>query len=243
MPVGVASSPSPPANTCHSAASSATAGAGTGSSPCAVVTRPAPNATGPAVRSVTARSCSAAQTPTTSAMESQAPTSWKCTSSVVVPCTCASATARRAKAASADARTGSARGACSMRRRTSRHVRCAWSSSLGVTWIRVARIPARVTCVCARRTSPGTTASTAARTVLNAAPPSTRAASSMSPAMPADASTHAALMGATDAGPRRLAARRVCPGRRRTRRGPPRRGPDGRGSPRGRRLRECRSRG
>jgi hypothetical protein len=60
-------------------------GAGTGSSPCAVRTRPAPTAISPAVSVATPRLSRAAQAPTTSAIESRAPTSWKCTCSVGMP--------------------------------------------------------------------------------------------------------------------------------------------------------------
>ena len=60
MPVGVVSSPWPPALTGQPRASSATAGTGTGRTPWAVRTVPAPRATGPALRVSTSRSCRAA---------------------------------------------------------------------------------------------------------------------------------------------------------------------------------------
>ena len=63
MPVGVASSPSPPASTCQPRASSSTAGTGTGRLPCAAWVRPDPTATGLAVTRLTPRSASAAHTP------------------------------------------------------------------------------------------------------------------------------------------------------------------------------------
>ena len=95
MPVGVASSPSPPDSTRQPDDISSTAGTGTGSSPWAVVTRPEPSATALQDSEDTPRQSSAAQTPTTSAIESQLPASWKCTSSGVTPCTRASASASR----------------------------------------------------------------------------------------------------------------------------------------------------
>ena len=73
MPVGVASSPSPPASTCQPRASSSTAGTGTGRSPWAAWVRPEPTATGPAVTRLTPRSASAAHTPTMSAIASHDP--------------------------------------------------------------------------------------------------------------------------------------------------------------------------
>ena len=72
--------------------SSTVAGAGTGSRPCDVSTRPRPTGSGPHDHEAWRRSIShAAQT--TSAIESQAPTSWKLTSSTGMPCTADSAAA------------------------------------------------------------------------------------------------------------------------------------------------------
>jgi len=87
MPVGVVSSPRPPPRTRQPRASCATAGTGTGISPWATATRPDPRATSLTVSVTMPSRCSAAQTPTTSAMESSAPTSWKCTSVAGMPCT------------------------------------------------------------------------------------------------------------------------------------------------------------
>ena len=124
MPVGVASSPSPPASTCQPRASSSTAGAGTGRSPCAAWTRPDPTATGLAVTRLTPRSASAAHTPTMSAIASHDPTSWKWTSSGGMPCTRPSASASRAKTASAGSRIAVGMSADSSSVRIRAHERC-----------------------------------------------------------------------------------------------------------------------
>ena len=124
MPVGVASSPSPPARTCQPRASSRTAGGGTGRSPCAARTRPDPTATGLAVTRPTPRSASAAHTPTMSAIASHDPTSWNATSSGGMPCTRPSASASRAKTASAGSWIVMGRSADSSSVRIRVHERC-----------------------------------------------------------------------------------------------------------------------
>ena len=129
MPVGVASSPSPPARTCQPRASSRTAGGGTGRSPCAARTRPDPTATGLAVTRPTPRSASAAHTPTMSAIASHDPTSWNATSSGGMPCTRPSASASRAKTASAGSRTAVGRSADASSVRIRVHERCGCSSA------------------------------------------------------------------------------------------------------------------
>ncbi len=79
-PVGVVSSaPSAVPWTGTSFSSSTTAGAGTGSTPCAVVTVPLPRATGLAKTELMSSVSSARQVPTTSTRASRPPTSWKWT--------------------------------------------------------------------------------------------------------------------------------------------------------------------
>ena len=139
MPVGVVSSPVPPACTRHPADSRTTAGTGTGRSPWAARVRPEPTATEPALTDVTPRSVSAAATPTTSAIESSAPTSWKWTSSVGMPWASASASASRANVARARVRTGSAMSASVMLSRIVAQRRWGRSSVITSTVILVAR--------------------------------------------------------------------------------------------------------
>ena len=162
-----------------------------GTSPCATRARPEPTATSPAVTVVTPRSCSAAHTPTTSAIESRAPTSWKCTSCAGMPCTWPSASASREKTAVARSRTGSGMVAASSISLMVRQVRCGGSSTSTRTSTLVARSPARLTVVRVNSTESGITASTTRRTTSRSAPASISAPSSMSPATPAEASIQA----------------------------------------------------
>jgi DNA polymerase-3 subunit gamma/tau len=192
-PVGVASSPASGAEpaTSQPRASSSTAGAGTGRTPCAVRTDPDPSATADSTTRTSPSAATPAHVPTTSAMASWAPTSWKCTSSGGTPCTRASAPASRSNTASARSRTRGSRSASRIRARTSAQVRDVPSSrcwSGTATSTLVARSPARRTGCAVRDTLPGSTASIACCNAPIGTPTSTRAPSSMSPAMPAEAS-------------------------------------------------------
>ena len=80
-----------------------------------------------------------------------------------------------------------------IRSRTVTQVRCGWSAVATSTSALVARSPARVTVAAVITTARRTTASTAACTAAASAPASSSAPSSMSPATPADASTQACV--------------------------------------------------
>ena len=137
-----------------------------------------------------ARSASAAHTPTMSAIASHDPTSWNATSSGGMPCTRPSASASRAKTASAGSLIVMGRSADSSSVRIRDNERCGRSSPRLSTSTLSARSPARLTVLARTATSPGTTAPTADLTASREAPASSSAPSSMSPAMPAEASTH-----------------------------------------------------
>ena len=100
-PVGVVSSPPGPPKTGTPRSSSAVAGAGIATSPCAIFTRPLPRLTGPQVSRAGARCSIAAAAPTRSTIESIAPTSWKWIRSIGMPCAFASASPSRWKSRSA----------------------------------------------------------------------------------------------------------------------------------------------
>ena len=173
----------------------ATAGAGTGSEPCAACTRPPPRAIVETTSRSSPRWARPAETPTMSAMASRAPTSWKCTSSGELSWTAASASASRVKVRIApSSSTGSSI------ERMSRQVR--WlgldtpprsSAALDQrevsTWTRVAAMPARSTFSTRSRTGSGLTRSTASWSTSSGTPAPTRAPSSMSPDAPLLAST------------------------------------------------------
>ena len=117
-PVGVTRSPSIPSSRVTKPRSRcAAAGAGTGSRPWALRTRPAPRGIGPHDQQAPPRASIRKAAATTSVIESQAPTSWKATSSGAVPCTAPSASASSAKIARARSRTPGARPAASSRSR------------------------------------------------------------------------------------------------------------------------------
>ena len=196
-PVGVLRSPvkSPPLARSRPAAAAIrrTAGAGTGRRPCPLVTNPLPAAS--AEQRTTApgrsspRSSSAAADPTTSAIESNAPTSWKCTSSVGSPCTAPSASASSRKTRVARSFPAGPRSLAPTWPSTSARRR--WRSAADgvmITARRQARPPRRAASV--RNPRPGTPSEAMAPlTRSTSAPASSSAASSMSPATPAVAST------------------------------------------------------
>ena len=188
-PVGVHSSRSPgPAYDGTPRSSSATAGGGTGISPCAPCTRPEPTATVDTTSSSRPRCSSPAHTPTTSAIASRAPTSWKCTSAGDVPWTAASATASRSKAARARSCTASGRPDDASSASTSRQLRWVLLSATS-TCTRVAAKPLRDTVSGVSATCSGATAATASASTSSGTPAPTRAPSSMSPLAPEEAST------------------------------------------------------
>ncbi len=90
---------------------SSAAGAGTGSTPCALTSVPWPIATLAQLAPTGSSQASAAAVPTTSTIESIAPTSWKVTCSTVVPWSRASARASRSKISRARVRVPSVSGA------------------------------------------------------------------------------------------------------------------------------------
>ena len=95
--------------------------------------------------------------------------------------------------------------------RMSRHCRCGGLSTSGVTCTFVARNPARRTSSTVTATDPGRTASIAARTASRRAPASSSAPSSMSPAIPAEASIQACRRAARPDRPVIWAARWPAP--------------------------------
>ncbi len=85
-PVGVIRSPWMPSSIiANPSRRSAVAGAGTGSGPCCVRTRPPPSGSAETVQAVGFRAAARWAAATMSAIESQAPTSWKATSSTGMP--------------------------------------------------------------------------------------------------------------------------------------------------------------
>src|SRR5215203_6822737 len=136
-----------------------TAGTGTAISPWLDDVTPDPRDTTPALTLLVPIRWNAAQTPTTSAIESSAPTSWKWTVSTGTSWTYASASASRANTAEALSRTGVGSSAEARRSRMLRHVRCGGSSTSTRTVILSARSPALVTVSVSSLTASGTTVS------------------------------------------------------------------------------------
>lgn len=191
IPVGVQSSPAsggPPASTCQPFASSMTAGGGTVRSPCWVLTVPVPSATGELEPWPTPSVRMASATPTMSPIESRAPTSWKWTSSTVVPWTAASALASWVNASSASMEVNLGTPSAKRSSLTSLRWRAGGSGSSAMTsTLRAAKGP-RCTVRVWRCSFPGATRSRTAAMEPASAPASMRAASSMSPEAPWEAS-------------------------------------------------------
>ncbi len=102
------------------------AGAGTGSGPCWVRTRPDPSGSAETVQRVAPIASIRWAAATMSAIESQAPTSWNATASTGMPCTRASASARCPKIARAWASRAGGSPLASRSRRIADQCRCAW---------------------------------------------------------------------------------------------------------------------
>ena len=104
-PVGVTRSPGMPSSSrkANPSRSSAAAGAGNGSGPCAERTVPDPSGSGRQCQEAPSRRSIAMAAPTRSACVSQSASSWKCTRSIATPWTAASASRKKLQHARARA--------------------------------------------------------------------------------------------------------------------------------------------